>query len=149
LHHFSDKPAFMTEARRVLKQEGKLMSVSLDPHTDCEQWWVYDYFPQTVDLDKERYLSGHAIRQMMLASGFKGCRTFEAQHRVLNTPARTALEHGRLAKTVTSQLVLLSDDEYMQGISRIWRDIEAAEDHDEVLTLSVDVRLYATIGLVA
>jgi SAM-dependent methyltransferase len=149
LHHFSDKMTFMIEARRVLRRRGKLMSVSLDPHTDCERWWVYDYFPQVVNLDKNRYLPVHAIRQMMISSGFTECHTLEAQHRVLCIPAREALECGRLAKTVTSQLAILSDNEYIQGIRQIQQDIKAAEDHNEVLTLRVDLRLYATIGSVA
>jgi hypothetical protein len=137
---------FMKEARRVIRRGGRLMSISLDPHTECERWWVYDYFPQVVNLDKDRYPSVHEICQMMMSSGFMECHTLEAQHRVLCIPARQALECGRLAKTVTSQLALLSDDEYIQGINQILRDIEAAEDHNEVLTLRVDLRLYATIG---
>jgi ubiquinone/menaquinone biosynthesis C-methylase UbiE len=148
LHHFSDKITFMKEARRLLRRGGRFMSVSLDPHTECERWWVYDYFPQAVNLDKARYSSVCEICQMMMSSGLTECHTLEAQHRVLCIPAREALECGRLAKTVTSQLALLSDDEYIQGINQIRRDIEAAEDRNEVLTLRVDLRLYATIGTV-
>jgi hypothetical protein len=51
--------------------------------------------------------------------------------------------------TVTSQLALLTNDEYTQGIRQIQRDIEAAEARNEVLTLRTDLRLYATIGWVA
>jgi ubiquinone/menaquinone biosynthesis C-methylase UbiE len=149
LHHFSDKTTFVTETRRVLRRGGRLMSVSLDPHTNCDHWWIYNYFPQVIALDKGRYLPVHTIRQMMMDSGFTGCHTLEAQHMVRCIPAREALDCGRLAKTVTSQLALLSDDEYTQGISRIQRDIETAETRNEVLTLSADLRLYATIGLVA
>jgi ubiquinone/menaquinone biosynthesis C-methylase UbiE len=149
LHHFSDKTAFMTEARRVLRRGGRLMSVGIDPHTNCDHWWIYDYFPQVVHLDKDRYLPAHVIRQMIMASGFTECHTIEAQHMVFCVPARSALEHGRLAKTATSQLALLSDDEYAQGIRQIQRDIETTEARNEVLTLCADLRLYATIGFVA
>jgi ubiquinone/menaquinone biosynthesis C-methylase UbiE len=148
-HHFSDKTAFMTEARRVLRRGGRLMSVSLDPHMDCDHWWIYDYFPQVIALDKGRYLPMHTIRQMMMDSGFTGCYTLEAQHIEYLIPARDAFDHGHLAKTATSQLALLTDDEYIQGIMKIQREIESAESRNEVLTLSVDLRLYATIGLVA
>ena len=148
-HHFSDKTAFLTEARRLLRCEGRLMSVSLDPHTNCEHWWVYDYFPQVIALDKGRYLPVHTIRQMMMDCGFTGSHTLEAQHIVYRIPAREAIDHGHLAKTSTSQLALLSDDEYVQGIRQIQRDIERAETRNEVLTLSADLRLYATVGLVA
>jgi ubiquinone/menaquinone biosynthesis C-methylase UbiE len=149
LHHFSDKTAFMTEARRVLRRGGSLMSISLDPHANYDHWWIYDYFPQVIALDKGRYLPVHTIRQMMISSGFRECHTLEAQHMVRCMPAREALDCGRLAKTVTSQLALLSDDEYTQGIRQIQRDIETAEARNEVLTLSADLQLYATIGLAA
>jgi ubiquinone/menaquinone biosynthesis C-methylase UbiE len=148
LHHFSDKIAFMAETRRVLKQRGKLMSVGLDPHTNCDRWWIYDYFPQVVDLDKGRYPPVHEICQMMMSSGFTECQTLEAQHMVCCIPACEALDQGHLAKNATSQLVLLTDDEYTQGIRQIQRDIETAETRNEVLTLRVDLRLYATIGWV-
>jgi ubiquinone/menaquinone biosynthesis C-methylase UbiE len=147
LHHFSDKTAFMIEARRVLRRGGSLMSISLDPHTNCDHWWIYNYFPQVIALDKGRYLSVHEIRQMMISSGFTESHTLEAQHMVLRVPARESLDHGHLAKTATSQLALLTDDEYIQGIRQIQRDIETAETRNEVLTLSADLRLYATIGL--
>jgi ubiquinone/menaquinone biosynthesis C-methylase UbiE len=149
LHHFSDKIAFLAEARRVLRRGGGLMSVGLDPHTNCDSWWIYDYFPQVVDLDNRRYLPVHTIRQMMMDSGFTGCHTMEAQHIVYCIPARESLDHGHLAKTATSQLALLTDDEYIQGIRQIQLDIETAETRNEGLTLSADLRLYATIGLVA
>jgi ubiquinone/menaquinone biosynthesis C-methylase UbiE len=148
LHHFFDKTAFMKEARRILRWRGRMMSISLDPHMDCNRWWLYDYFPQVIALDRGRYLSVHEIRQVMISSGFTECHTLEAQHTVRCIPAREALDCGRLAKTTTSQLALLSDDEYIQGIRQIQRDIETAEARNEVLTLSADLRLYATIGKV-
>lgn len=148
-HHFSDETAFLTEARRELRRGGRLMSVGLDPHTNCDRWWVYDYFPQVVALDKERYLPVHTIRQMMMDSGFTGNCTVEAQRIVYCIPAREALDHGYLARTSTSQLALLSAEEYVQGIRQIQRDIVTAEARNEVLTLSADLRLYATIGMVA
>ena len=147
-HHFSGKAACMAETR-VLRRGGGLLIIGLDPHTGRDRWWIYDYFAQVVALDKGRYPPTPAIRQAMIASGFVGCRTVEAQHLPLQFPARAALEHGLLAKTVTSQLALLTDDEYAQGIRRLWQDIEAAEALNEALTLIADLRLYATMGWVA
>ena len=62
--------------------------------------------------------------------------------------ARAALEEGRLDKSATSQLSVLTDEEYPQGIDRVREAVEAAEVRGESLCLSADLRLYATFGAV-
>ncbi len=62
--------------------------------------------------------------------------------------ARAALEQGRLDKGVTSQLTLLTDLEYCQGLDRIREAAASAEDRGESLFLHADLRLYATFGTV-
>jgi len=37
-HHFLDKVACLTEARRVLRPGGLMMTVGLDPHAGVDQW---------------------------------------------------------------------------------------------------------------
>ena len=58
------------------------------------------------------------------------------------------MERGQLDKTFTSQLTILTDEEYQEGINRIRQDIEAAEVRGEQLDLVGDLRLFATIGWV-
>lgn len=84
----------------------------------------------------------------MLDAGFVECRTVVAQHTPWQMPARTALEIGRLAKSYTSQLTVLTDDEYNQGINHLLGKLEAYEAEDAILTVGADLRLYATIGWV-
>jgi hypothetical protein len=61
---------------------------------------------------------------------------------------RAAIEQGHLEKDVTSQLAVLSDQEYQRGVDRIRRALEAAEARGKSLYLSADLRLYATFGSV-
>jgi hypothetical protein len=84
----------------------------------------------------------------MQAVGFADCATIEVQRIVMDLPAREALEQGRIEKHVTSQLAVLSDEEYQRGIDRIWRDVQAAEARGEVLCLTNNLRLYGTVGTV-
>jgi hypothetical protein len=49
---------------------------------------------------------------------------------------------------MTSQLGVLTDAEYRQGIDRIREEVESADGRGESLYLSADLRLYATVGAV-
>jgi ubiquinone/menaquinone biosynthesis C-methylase UbiE len=146
IHHFIDSKKFMTEARRVLKKTGGVMVVGLDPHTGLNSWWIYDYFPQVIEIDRKRYIPAQDIRKMMVENGLTDCSTVEAQHMQICMPAREALDSGRLAKNSTSQLALLSDEEYIRGIDQIHSDILKSESEQKILKIGLDLRIYATTG---
>lgn len=147
-HHFSDKMAFLGEARRVLRPGGRLMTINLDPHREIDRWYIYDYFESALEIDRGRYVATSQIQEWMRAVGFTGCVTHEVQHLRVGVDARTALQQGRLDKHATSQLILQTDEEYQHGIGRIQKDIELAEARGASLDLTADLRLYATFGSV-
>ncbi len=123
-----------------------ILIVGLDPHTGLDKWWIYNYFPQVVDIDKSRYPSTRRIREMLQKHGFSNCQTIEALHFPDRLAARTALETGRLAKSTTSQLTVLTDHEYEEGIAWLVRDIQSAEAKGETLVIEADLRVYSTTG---
>jgi SAM-dependent methyltransferase len=145
-HHFTEKSKFLAEARRVLRPHGGLMIVGLDPHIGLDRWWVYAYFPETLELDKQRYPSTQGLRADLAGVGFLRCETSVAEHLTLQMPAGAALERGLLDQSYTSQLTILSTQEYQEGIARVTRASEAAQARGETLALMADLRLYATVG---
>ncbi|MGE0685081.1 MAG: class I SAM-dependent methyltransferase [Candidatus Binatia bacterium] len=145
-HHFAEKDKFLTEARRVLCPHGGLMILGLDPHSALDRWWVYDYFHETLELDKERYPSTQKLRADMAHCGFLQCETLVAEHLTLQMSAHTAIARGLLDKSYTSQLTILSTGEYEEGFNRVNRAIASEKERGVELMLVADLRLYATIG---
>lgn len=148
IHHFDDVAGFVEEARRVLRPGGALLSIALDPSIGRDRWSIYDYFTETRSIDLARYPATSALRALLAAAGFVDCRTDIAEHILQSVPAREALERGLLAKHVTSQLAVLSDEQYEAGLERIRQDAAAAEAQGDTLRLVSDLYLYATSGTV-
>jgi ubiquinone/menaquinone biosynthesis C-methylase UbiE len=144
LHHVEGKPSFMAEARRVLRPGGRFLSIGLDPSAGLEPWSIYEYFETTLELDRQRYPAAAQLRSWLADAGFVDCVTEVAERIVFDRSARECLDRNLLAKESTSQLSLLSDEQYQRGIDRIRRDLVAAETAGESLHLTADLRLYAT-----
>jgi len=139
LHHFTDPAGFMQECRRVLRPGGAVLTIGLDPHSGEDQWWIYDYFPGTRAADRERYRSTKAIREMLLAAGFVSARSEVVQHLPASRPYELALKQGLLDRRSTSQLMVISDDEFAAGMLRL---------SSERPVLRADLRLYGTFATV-
>lgn len=137
LHHFSDKRAFIHECRRVLAARGAFLTAALDPHTGLDEWWVYDYFPASLEADLIRYPSTERIREWLLEAGFASART-ELVHRMpAERPFDVALARGHLDRRSTSQLMVIGDQEWERGIRRL---------REERPVIRSNLRLFATIG---
>jgi hypothetical protein len=95
-------------------------------------------------LDKQRYSSQESIIEMMTTAGFEDCWTEIVQHIPAARGARRTLERGDAVKASTSQLAILTDDEFQRGVQRIQADILTAEHAGQDLLLLSDLRLYAT-----
>jgi ubiquinone/menaquinone biosynthesis C-methylase UbiE len=145
LHHFTDRVRFFAEARRVLKPGGGLLTIGKDPHTDRDDWWVYQYFEETRAIDCERFARVRTLRGEMALAGFAWTESMEADHMEIVYPASEALANGTVDPAFTSQLTVLSQQEFQQGADRMRKANEAAGGD---LQLVADVRLYATVGWV-
>ena len=144
LHHFDDKPGFIDEARRVLATGGRLLTTGLDPHIGTDRWFIYDYFAPVLEIDRQRYPSTQRVREWLRAAGFIDVHTREVQHLLTRLSAGAALDGGRLARHMTSQLAVLSEEQYEGGLQQIRGAMREADARGETLCLTADLRLYGT-----
>jgi len=144
LHHFTSRELFFAEARRMLRQGGGLLTVGLDPHAGRDSWWVYDYFPETIAIDRARFAPVRIIRGELAKAGFSWAESAEAHH-IESQRLLTEVFPQGIDRAITSQLVVLSDDEFSRGAQRI---AEASRTSGGDLPLVADLRFYATTGWV-
>src|SRR5258706_1560939 len=67
LHHFPRPEAFIAEARRLLKPGGVLAIIGMDLRAGQVRWYLYDYFPETLPADLERFPSAGTLIDCMVA----------------------------------------------------------------------------------
>lgn len=117
IHHVKDRLAYFHEAYRVLKKRGKVCTV-----TDSE--WIIRhreplsiYFPETVNVELERYPRIAELRSIILQAGFS---------EILENIAEFAYELTDIQayrdKTFSS-LHLISKEAFQRGIKRMEEDL--------------------------
>ncbi|HMF96823.1 MAG TPA: class I SAM-dependent methyltransferase [Vicinamibacterales bacterium] len=143
LHHFSDRAQFFAEAHRILRPGGGLLSIGKDPHTERDAWWVYDYFPATLEIDRQRFARVRTLRGEMTLAGFSWSESFEADRIEGVRSATDALATGIVHRSFTSQLSVLTDEEFDAGVARMRAANDAAGGDLQLVT---DFCLFATVG---
>lgn len=138
LHHFPSRERFFADARRALKPGGGLLTIGLDPHTERDRWWVYEFFPETLAVDRARFAPVRILRGEVAQAGFTWVESFEADHLESERPLRDAFPRG-IERAFTSQLGVIDDAAFVRGLQRVR---EAGDD----VPLVADLRFYATVG---
>ncbi len=146
LHHFDDRPAFVAEARRLLRDRGALAVIGMDPRRVRKRWYVYDYFPGTYEADLARFPSWGTVADWMIAAGF-GPLGWQTVEEIREAKAgRAVLRDPFLHKDATSQLTILDDEAYAAGLKRIETALSSAEVAGEALTFATELTLDLLVG---
>ncbi|MGC9356270.1 MAG: class I SAM-dependent methyltransferase [Anaerolineae bacterium] len=146
IHHFEEQRAFVFEARRLLRSCGALAVVGSVPQGRFDSWYVYKYFPGTYATDLRRFPSWGTVLDWMVDAGFETATLQLVRHVVDPKLGRAVLDDPFLQKNSASQLILLSDEDYAEGLRRIRADLAAAEAAGENLVFNVDLKIYGLVG---
>jgi hypothetical protein len=115
----------------------------MDPQAERDRWFIYDYFPGTYEADLKRYPSAGMIMNWMISAGFENISRQIGERIKADREGKSVLP---LSQNFTSQLTLLSLEEYQKGIRRIESDLLEAEKTGEKLVFPVDISLSMIIG---
>jgi ubiquinone/menaquinone biosynthesis C-methylase UbiE len=149
IHHFDRPQEFVREARRLIRPGGALAVSGMNPRAGRDRWYLYDYFPRTIEIDRSRYPSAGSIVDWMDSAGFDRAE-WRVPHRIAHKlMGQKIFIDPALQKHGTSQHALLTDEEYAAGIDRIKSAIAQAETKGEPLAFGIDVSLAMVIGFVS
>jgi ubiquinone/menaquinone biosynthesis C-methylase UbiE len=148
IHHFQWQQAFVLEAHRLLRPGGALAVVGTDPRAHRQRWYIYDYFAGTYETDLARFPSWGTILDWMAEAGFERIEWRPVEQIVDHKIGRAVLADPFLQKEACSQLALLTDQAYAEGMGRIDAALTAAEAEGRTLTFQTDLFLAALIGWV-
>ncbi len=130
IHQFRDKKGFIKSAAQLLKPDGILAVVGLDPGHKDHKWYIYDFFNGIYDKDLKRFPSFDDIQNWMKDCGLKKIRVNIADKIRNDRTGKDVFNDSFLLKNQSSQLASLTDQEYSAGIEKIK---EAVEKDPELL----------------
>jgi SAM-dependent methyltransferase len=148
LHHFEAQRDFVFEARRLLRFGGALAVVGMDPRGRQDRYYIYRYFEGTYRTDLERFPSWGTVLDWMALAGFERV-SWRLVERILDDKVgATVLADPFLEKDATSQLALLPDEVYAQGLQRIRAALRKAETAEQSLVFPVDIPVGMVVGTI-
>jgi SAM-dependent methyltransferase len=146
LHHFAAPETFIADAARVLGRGGRLAVVGGAPHRGREQWYVYRYFAGAYETDQRRFPTWERVADWMEAAGFKQLEFAEVERIVDHKQGPAVFADPYLRKESSSQLALLSDEAYEQGLRRMKEALAEAEEKGETVLFETDLSILMLSG---
>ena len=127
LHHFADPRAFIEDAVALLRSNGRLAVVGIDPRT-IRYRYHYEYFDGTQESEIRRYPSFGQIVDWFLSAGLEQVEVFEVEKSIRHFTGEEVLRDPFLQKDADSTLALLPVETYEKGLRRIREAIAASAE---------------------
>jgi ubiquinone/menaquinone biosynthesis C-methylase UbiE len=121
-HHFSDKKIALKEIYRILKKNGEVSIYNIN-HDYMQYSWVYKYYPQVEQIDKDRFPNTIDLYKWLIESGFETQASINTI--IKKFYYKDIIEDAQ--NRDMSQLNLISDEEYKIGLNKIIADSKKTE----------------------
>jgi ubiquinone/menaquinone biosynthesis C-methylase UbiE len=143
IHHFTNPMSFLPDAMHILKSNGTLCVIGLEPRESKDNWFMYKYFPKTYEMDINRFPTFEDIKSKLFKVGSSEIN-IEMVEKVSSRKAGREILTDHFANPEgASQLALLSEDEYLSGRNKMIADIEKAKQKSEEAFFDVNLFFYA------
>lgn len=117
IHHVVDRPAYFRAAYRALKDGGVICTVTDSGEIIRNRMPLSFYFPETVEVELNRYPSVPVLNKMMRAAGFSALRETLAEESYELTDIQ------KYRDKAFSSLHLISDVAFNKGLHRMEEDL--------------------------
>jgi SAM-dependent methyltransferase len=117
IHHVGDRPAYFSEAYRVLKIQGKICTVTDSEEIIRTRKPLSIYFPETIEIEQHRYPAISDLRVMMVEAGFYDLQETLAEYAYYLTDLRIYQDKA------FSALHLISEEAFEHGIQAMKQDL--------------------------
>ncbi len=117
IHHVSDRRAYFREAWRVLRKGGRVCTVTDSEEIIRHRRPLAVYFPETVEVELQRYPPIPDLREMMLDCGFTNLQETLAEH------PYELKDMEAYRSMAFSSLHLIPEEALKRGILRMQRDL--------------------------
>ena len=112
--HFANKTKAVKEIYRTLKPNGILIMKNISPEM-MPMWWIYTFFPSTIQIDRERFWSNKKLHSQFEKIGF------QVEIKVEFSMKRKSYEevYFDVKNRDISHLNIISETEYQTGLKKI------------------------------
>jgi SAM-dependent methyltransferase len=145
-HHFSNPKKFLRNSRLLLRNGARLAIFGLDPHAPGTDWYLYDYFPGVRVADLRRYSPTIEIKRLMAEAGFNHLSAEPAERIRKIFTDDSVFQDPFLVRQSTSQLLLISEESYLDGKRAIAAAVAKASQEGRPIFFRVNLRLFVTVG---
>ncbi len=121
-HHFIDKKKVLQEIYRILKFNGEVSIYNIN-HDYMQHSWVYKYYTQVEQIDKDRFPNTIDLYKWLIESGFEPQASINTI--IKKFYYKDIIEDAQ--NRDMSQLNLISDEEYQLGLKKIIADSNTTE----------------------
>lgn len=144
VHHFSYPYEFVQNAYNKLKPGGMLAFFGTNPSEPENKWYIFDYFDGVFDTEVKRFPNTEKLRNCITESGFKE-NLFEIVDVVNREKTNYEIfDDLFLVKDATSELSLISQEEYDNGIKKMKAKIES----NKILNIDTKFKTYLNFYMI-
>ncbi len=146
LHQFKNKKSFIKNAVSLLKPGGSFAVIGVFPASLDYEWYVYDFFPSVYKFDLKRFPTLDKLIEMLQQQNlsnieFQKIYTIEKTHFDADVFNDTFLQ-----KDGCSQMTMLSNTKYEEGIIRIKKHVDFMNAQKKKASFVTKIQYYIVSG---